>query len=134
MKSFLRANLEFKSKRAPEHTKDRITSNSGNKICLHLACAHRGGASPIVSVFTRGGAFVLGDGLHGLRRMGRAMRRVRLTLRGRPHGLLLGLAGPVPHVDGSAVVFACGKGSSLKVSCITSWNVEFLQTGDDQNP
>lgn len=27
------------------------------------------------------------------------------------------------------------KGSSLKVSCITSWSVEFIQTGDDdQNP
>lgn len=41
--------------------------------------------------------------------MGRAVRGVRLTLRGRAHGLLLGLAGPVPHVDGSAVVFAWRK-------------------------
>lgn len=49
-KSFLRADLEFESERASEHTKDRITSNSGNKICLHLACAHHSGGWPIVSV------------------------------------------------------------------------------------
>lgn len=48
--------------------------------------------------------------------MGRAVRRVRLTLWGRAHGLLLGLAGPVPHVDGSTAVFPWRKkGPGLKV-------------------
>lgn len=105
----MRADLEFKSERAAEHTKDRIKSNSGNKMCLHLARAQRSGGLPIGFGRTRGGAFVLGDWLHGLRRMGRAMRKVRLTLRGRAHGFLLGLAGPVPHVNGSAIVFAWRK-------------------------
>lgn len=50
-------------------------------------------------------AFVMAQGLHGLRGMHGAVCRVGLLLGGRARDLLFRLAGPIPHVDGAPAVF-----------------------------